>query len=67
MLMMLRGPSADFMLGHIFGWTEDSVYEGITERMKKEAVSKEFHVDKQIRASWAENMFNEQNCSLIGQ
>ena len=61
MLMLLQGPTADFMLGRVYEAAQDSalhdVVAGTTGEVRDEASQK----------SIAGNKFTKQNCRLIGE
>jgi len=59
-MMLLQGPSTDFMLGRIFG--------GALENALKDVfITNEKYNSEEIQKIIAENKFQKQNCELIGK
>lgn len=59
MMMLLQGPTPDFMLGRVFEAAMEAAFEGVYE------TNGNFN-DDDIQVMLAESKFQEQNCSLVG-
>lgn len=59
MMMLLQGPSPDFMLGRVFEAAIDAAFDGVHE-------TDENYNDEETQVILAESKFQEQNCSLLG-
>lgn len=60
MLLLLQGPTPDFMLGRVFEGALDSVLEDVYK-------TGEHFNSEETQESIAENKFWKQNCQLIGK
>lgn len=60
MLLLLQGPSDDFMLGRVYEAAQESALEGIY-------VQDNIHFNADEQKLNAENKFRRQNCGLIGK
>lgn len=60
MLLLLEGPTPDFMLGRIFAAAQDSAFEGV---YKTGAV----HHDEATQKSNAKDKYWKQNCQHLGK
>lgn len=60
MLLLLEGPSPDFMLGRIYQMAQDSALEDVYKTGGR------FNSDE-MKEALAENMFSKANCKLIGK
>jgi len=60
MLLLLQGPSADFMLGRVFDAAQESALEDVYK------TGEVFH-DDEAQKSNAKNKFWKLNCQLIGK
>lgn len=60
MLMLLQGPTPDFMLGRVFEAAQDSALEDVFNTDGK-------YNSEQFQKDLAENKYWKQNCQLIGK
>ncbi len=59
MMMLLQGPSPDFMLGRVFEAAMEAAFEGVYETNGNSN-------DDEVQAMLAESKYQEQNCNLLG-
>lgn len=65
-ILMMSGPSDDFILGRWFESTNEYENDVINQRITSTSDAK-YIIDKEFRGREASRLYNDQNCELIGR